>query len=69
MMLVVLIGGHLVLLILLFLHFDQNVGIEALVDKTGLPIFILWGAVVGALLLDLWSFISGKKNEENLRRR
>jgi len=68
-MLLCLIGGHLVLLIFFFLHFDQQAGMEVLVEKTGLPNALLWTSVGIALLMDVWIFLSGKKAEEHARRR
>ncbi|MDQ6952353.1 MAG: hypothetical protein Q9M15_02365 [Mariprofundaceae bacterium] len=68
-MIFALIAGHLVLVIFIFLHFDQDAGIQVLVEKTGLPMALLWSLVVASLLLDVWIFKSDRKNKENIRRR
>jgi len=68
-MLFSLIAGHLVLAIFVFLHFDQDAGMQVLVEKTGLPMALLWGLVVASLLLDVWIFKSDRKNKGNIRRR
>ncbi|MDQ6990244.1 MAG: hypothetical protein Q9M11_00745 [Mariprofundaceae bacterium] len=69
MMLLSLIAGHLILAIVLFLHFDQALGMEVLVEKTGLSSLLLWILVAFSILLDGWIFLSGRKNNQDVRRR
>jgi len=68
-MLLALIAGHLVLAICLFLYVDQGLGMEVLVEKTGLPAALLWCSVLVSIVLDGWIFLSDRKNKENVRRR
>lgn len=68
-MLLMLIGGHLVLVVLAFLYIDQNAGMDILVKKTGLPDTLLWASIVMGLLMDVWIFFSGRQAEKKANRR
>ncbi|MDQ6994181.1 MAG: hypothetical protein Q9M18_01125 [Mariprofundaceae bacterium] len=68
-MLLLLIAGNLVLAIVLFLNIDQGLGMEVLVEKTGLPSLLLWILVAVSIVLDGWIFLSDRKNKQHARRR
>jgi len=69
LMLLGLIAGHVVLVVFLYLHFFQSGGMSVIVEHTGLPSPLLWGSIIVSFLLDLWIFLSGKKEKKKAKRR
>jgi hypothetical protein len=68
--LLLLIGGHLVLALLLYVKFiQQSGGMEHIAKFTGLEPVYLWASIGIALALDVWIAVSSKREREKKIRR
>jgi len=66
---VILIGGHLIMVCQLWFWGDKKSGISVVAETTGLPIQALWFLVLAALAMDVWITISARRRKKEIRRR
>lgn len=67
--LTVLIGGHVLLLLLLWDSFETHSGIMGLADYTGLHKGIIWLWIIAALGMDIWVSVNARKQSKKAMQR
>jgi len=68
-LLFILIAGHLVIGLDVWLYITKGTDMAAVSAMTGLPTLALWLSVLAALLMDIWVFIHMRKGHQKAKRR